>query len=87
MTRPADPRGADRRKPSTFGAETGYDSAAPDKTRTQHRPHRPAPLDHGCHGYDRGGVMFTRCTDHQPAGSRDCGPVRGACPECARVTQ
>ena len=60
MTRPADPRGADRRKPSTFGADTGY---------------------------DRGGVMFTRCTDHQPAGSRDCGPVRGACPECARVTQ
>ena len=84
MTRPADPRGASRRKPSTFGAETGYDNAAPTKPRTPYQPHRPAPQDHGCHGYDRGGVMFTRCADHQPAGSRDCGPVRGACPECAR---
>ena len=49
---------------------------------TPYQPHRPAPLDHGCHGYDRGGVMFTRCTDHRPAGSTDAGPVRGACPEC-----
>ena len=49
---------------------------------TPYQPHRPAPLDHGCHGYDRGGVMFTRCTDHRPAGSRDAGQVRGACPEC-----
>ena len=45
MTRPADPRGADRRKPSTFGAETGYDNAEP--TRRPARKHvakdRPGP--------------------------------------------
>ena len=62
-------------------------NSAANQSKTPYRPHRPAPLDHGCHGYDRGGVMFTRCADHKPAGGRDCGPVRGACPECARVTQ
>lgn len=79
-----DPRGADRRKPSTFGAETVYDVAsdAPAKPRTQHRPHRPAPLNHGCRGYELNGVMFTRCERHAPAGGRDTGPVSGACPPC-----
>ena len=84
MTRPPDPRGADRRKPTTFGSETGYDVAdAPGKQHTQHRPHRPAPVDHGCHGYDLHGVMFTRCQAHAPAGGRDLGAVLGACVACS----
>ncbi len=52
------------------------------KPRTQHRPHRPAPQDHGCHGYDLHGVMFTRCQAHAPAGGRDLGAVLGACVAC-----
>ena len=82
MTR--DPRGADRRKPSAFGTETGYDNAAdaPAKPRTPHRPHRPQPLDHGCRGYALRGVMFTRCQAHQPAGARDLGAVMGQCVAC-----
>lgn len=82
MTRPADPRGASRR--GSDNADLGFANVDTAKSRTPYQPHRPAPLDHGCHGYDRGGVMYTRCVDHRPAGSRDCGPVRGACPECAR---
>ncbi len=83
MTRPADHRGADRRKPSTFGAETGYDVDAPAKPRqhTQHKPLRVVP-DHGCHGYESHGVMFTRCPAHAPAGGRDMGAVLGACVTC-----
>ncbi len=81
MTRPTDPRGADRRKPSTFGAETGYDVDAPGKARTQHKPRRVVP-DHGCHGYDLHGTMFTRCEAHAPAGAHDLGAVLGACVKC-----
>lgn len=82
MTRPTDPRGADRRKPSTFGAETGYDVDAPGKARTQHKPRRVVP-DHGCHGYDLRGTMFTRCQAHAPTGGRDLGAVLGACVACS----
>lgn len=57
------------------------------KPRTQHRPHRPAPQDHGCHGYDLHGVMFTRCQAHAPAGGRDLGAVLGACVACAMEGQ
>ena len=57
-------------------------NSAANQSKTPYQPHRPTPQDHGCHGYDRGGVMFTRCADHKPAGGRDCGQVRGACPEC-----
>ena len=82
MTRGADHRGADRRKPTTFGAETGYDQPdAPGKTHTQHKPLRVVP-DHGCHGYEAHGVMFTRCQAHAPAGGRDMGAVLGACVAC-----
>lgn len=43
MTRPTDPRGADRRAPSGFGAETGYDvdaSPGPQRRQFQHKPRR-----------------------------------------------
>ena len=85
MTRPTDPRGADRRAPSGFGAETGYDvdaSPGPQRRQFQHKPRRVIP-DCGCHGYDLHGVMYTRCEAHRPAGSRDCGPVLGQCVACA----
>lgn len=82
MTRPADQRGADRRAPSTFGAEVGYDQPdAPVKPRTQHKPLRVVP-DHGCHGYEAHGGMFTRCERHRPAASLDLGEVPGNCVEC-----
>lgn len=79
-----DPRGADRRKPTTFGAEVGYDVDAPAKPRqhTQQKPLRVAP-DHGCHGYEAHGTMFTRCQAHAPAGAHDLGQVLGACVACA----
>lgn len=83
MTRTADQRGADRRKPTTFGAETGYDVDAPAKPRqhTQHKPLRVVP-DHGCHGYEVRGTMYTRCPAHRPPGSIDTGPACGACVAC-----
>ena len=87
MTRPTDPRGASRRAPSTFGAETGLDVAndAPARPRehSSDQPHRPKPQDHGCHGYELHGIMYTRCPAHRPAGSTDAGPVRGQCVACS----
>ena len=85
MTRPTDPRGADRRNPSGFGAETGYDvdaSPGPQRRQFQHKPRRDVP-DCGCHGYEVRGVVYTRCERHQPAGSIDLGAVCGACPACS----
>lgn len=83
MSRPDDPRGADRRKPSTFGAETGYDQPhAPAKPRLPYRQLRAEIPDCGCHGYEAHGVMWTRCEKHAPTGGVDRGPVRGQCVEC-----
>jgi len=39
--------------------------------------------DHGCHGYDLHGTMFTRCEAHAPAGAHDLGAVLGACVACS----
>lgn len=86
MTR-HDPRGADRRKPSAFGAETGYDvdaSPGPHRRQFAHKPKRVVP-DCGCHCYEVAGVVYTRCERHAPAGGRDLGPVLGQCVAC--VTQ
>lgn len=88
MTRPADPRGADRRAPSEFGAETGYDTAsnAPAKPRRlPFRQRREIP-DCGCHGYEVRGVMYTRCERHAPAGGRWVSRVKGQCPVCVTET-
>ena len=88
MTRPADPRGASRRG-ATDAADLGY-TVANDAPASRHkppmRPHRPAPVDHGCHCYEVRGVAYTRCAAHAPAGGCDCGPVRGACPGCISGT-
>ena len=87
-TRPPDPRGADRRSPSEFGEQIGYDipnDAPPVKRRRWQFPELPRqPLpDCGCHMYERSnGVTYTRCPAHRPAGSRDLGPCRGECVCC-----
>lgn len=56
--------------------------------RTQHTQHKPLRVvpDHGCHGYESHGVMFTRCEIHAPAGSRDTGAVLGQCVACCGGT-
>lgn len=86
MTRPTDTRGASRRKPSEFGAETGLDIAndapGPQRRQFQHKPRRDVP-DCGCHGYEVRGVVYTRCEAHRPTGGRDLGAVLGQCVACA----
>lgn len=87
MTRPADPRGASRRG-ATDAADLGYTAAndAPARrSKWDHRPHKPAPVDHGCHCYEVASVVFTRCEAHRPVGSVDAGPVHGACVACVML--
>jgi hypothetical protein len=93
MTRPTDPRGASRRKPTTFGEETGLDVANDAlQTTRQFLGRKPRDLPHtGCHLYQGPSVWFpgtvqvwNRCPAHQPLGSIDLGPVAGWCPQCDR---
>lgn len=86
MTRPTDPRGANRRAPTAFGDEIGLDvpNDAPVKRRRWLLPERRIIPDCGCRMYLRSnGVVYTRCEAHRPAGSQDLGPVRGQCVACA----
>jgi hypothetical protein len=93
MSRPSDPRKSARRKPSTFGEETGLDIA--NNAPTKGKPpigRKPRDLPHtGCHLYQGPSVWFpgtaqtwNRCPAHRPPGSTDLGPVAGWCPQCAQ---
>jgi hypothetical protein len=96
-SRPADPRGASRRKPSTFGEETGLDVAndAPAPTTRQFLGRKPLTLPMtGCHLYQGPSIGFpgtmqvwNRCPAHQPPGSIDLGPVPGWCLQCERSAE